>query len=81
MGVYISDVRDQEVAEVFFTQAAKTSGIYPDIITTDKEPALYSTIVDTLGDYTGHRDNKFMNNRLEQDRRGPKSRIDYYEKL
>ena len=74
--VYLSDVRDQEAAEAFFTQAAKTSGIYPDIITTDKEATLYPAIADTLGDYTDHRDNKFMNNRLEQDHRGPKSRID-----
>ena len=73
--VYLSDVRDQAAAEAFFTQSAKTSGIYPDIITTDKEPALYPAIENTFGDYTDHRDNKFMNNRLEQDHRGPKSRI------
>ena len=72
--VYLSDVRDQKTAEAFFSQAAKTSGIYPDKITTDKEPALYGAIDNTFGDYTDHRDNKFMNNRLEQDHRGTKSR-------
>ena len=74
--VYLSDVRDQAAAEAFFKQAATTTGIYPDMITTDKEPALYPAIENTFGDYTDHRDNKFMNNRLEQDHRGPKSRID-----
>ena len=74
--VYLSDVRDQAAAEAFFKQAAATSGIYPDMITTDKEPALYHAIENTFGDYTDHRDNKFMNNLLEQDHRGPKSRID-----
>jgi len=74
--VYLSDVRNQAAAEAFFKQAAKTCGVYPDIITTDKEPALYPAIESTFGDYTDHRDNKFMNNRIEQDHRAPKSRID-----
>ena len=41
-----------------------------------KEHALYPAIADTFGDCTDRWDNKFMNNRLEQDHRGPKSRID-----
>ena len=72
--VYLSDVRDQAAAEAFFEQAAKTSGIYPEQITTDKESALYPAIENTFGDYTTHRDNKYMNNRLEQDHRGIKTR-------
>ena len=66
--------KQQEAAEAFFIQAAKTSGIYPDQITTDKEAALYSAIENVFGDYTTHRDSKFMNNRIEQDHRGIKSR-------
>ena len=73
--VYLSDVRDQAAAEAFFTQAATTCGVYPYIITTDKEPALYQAIENTFGDYTDHRDNKYMNNRIEQDHRGIKSRV------
>ena len=73
--VYLSDVRDTKAAESFFRQAAKCCGVYPYMITTDKEPALYNAIEDTFGDYTDHRDNKFMNNRLEQDHRGIKSRL------
>ena len=62
---YLSDVRDQAAAEAFFEQAAKTTGVYPEKITTDKEPAFYSAIENTFGDYTDHRDNKFMNNIIE----------------
>jgi len=46
------------------------------MISTDKEPALYSATENTFGDYTHHRNNKFMNNRLEQDHRCLESRID-----
>jgi len=74
--VYLSDVRDQAAAEAFFEQAAKTSGVYPEKITTDKEPAFYSAIENTFGYYTDHRDNKFMNNLIEQSHRGIKSRTD-----
>lgn len=72
--VYLSDKRDQAAAEAFFKQAAKTSGIYPEQITTDKEAALYPAIDNVFCDYTTHRDNKYMNNCLEQDHRGTKSR-------
>ncbi len=72
--VYLSDVRDQAAAEAFFVQAAKTSGVYPYQITTDKEPAFYSAVENTFGDYTDHRDIKYLNNCLEQDHRGIKSR-------
>ncbi len=74
--VYLSDVRDQEAAEAFFKQAAKTAGVYPEQITTDKEPALYPAIENVFGDYTTHRDSKYMNNPLEQDHRGIKSRTE-----
>lgn len=72
--VYLSDTRDQAAAEAFFEQAAKTTGVYPEQITSDKEPALYPAIENVFGDYTTHRDNKYMNNRIEQDHRGVKSR-------
>ena len=73
--VYLSDVRDQKAAESFFLQAAKTSGVTPTQITTDKEPALYPAIANVFGGKVKHRDSKYMNNCLEQDHRGPKSRL------
>jgi len=72
--VYLSAVRNLAVAEAFFEQAAKTSGIYPEQITTDKEHAFYLVIESVFGDHTDHRDCKFMNNLLEQNHRGIKSR-------
>lgn len=72
--VYLSDVRDQAAAEVFFNQALITTGIMPIQITTDKEASLYPAIKNVLGDKTKHRDNKYMNNIIEQDHRGIKSR-------
>jgi len=71
--VYLSDVREQAAAEAFFEQAINTTGINPEQITTDKEPALYSAIKNIFGDKTKHRDSKHMNNRMEQDHRGIKS--------
>ncbi|PHQ78160.1 MAG: IS6 family transposase, partial [Coxiella sp. (in: Bacteria)] len=38
--VYLSNTRDQNAAEDFFLQAETTTGVTPDQITTDKEPAL-----------------------------------------
>lgn len=73
--VYLSDVRDKKAAKAFFKQAAKTTGIYPEQITSDQEPALYPAVDETFGDYTTHRDNKHKNNRMEQDHRGVQSRI------
>jgi len=72
--VYLSDVRNQAVAEAFFKQAVKTTGVIPEQIKTDKEPALYPAIKNTFGDKSKHRDSKYMNNIIEQNHRGIKSR-------
>ena len=72
--VYLSDVRDQAAAEAFFKQAINTTGIVPEQITTDKEPALYPAIKNVFCDKTKHRDSKYMNNCIDQDHRGIKSR-------
>jgi len=72
--VYLSDVRDQVAAEAFLKQAINTTEIIPTQITTDKEAALYPAIKNVFGNQTKHRDSKYMNNRLEQNHRGIKSR-------
>ena len=56
--MYLSDVRDKKATNIFFKQAAKTTGIYPEQITSDKEPALYSTVDEPFGDYMTHRDER-----------------------
>jgi putative transposase len=71
----LSDVRDEAAAKVFFEQAKNTTGIIPEQMTTDKEPALYPAIKNIFGDNIKHRDSRYMNNRIEQDHRGIKSRL------
>jgi transposase-like protein len=44
-------------------------------LTTDKEAALYPAIENIFGEETKHRDSKYMNNNLESDHRGTKSRL------
>ncbi|PHQ81965.1 MAG: hypothetical protein COB66_00990 [Coxiella sp. (in: Bacteria)] len=73
--VYLSDTRDQNAAEDFFLQAETTTGISPDLITTDKEPALTPALDNAFGNCTRHRDSKYMNNIIESDHRVTKSRL------
>ncbi|MBT4963246.1 MAG: IS6 family transposase [Francisellaceae bacterium] len=71
--VYLSDTRDQVAPENFFKQALVTTNVTPIQITTDKERALYPAIKNIFPD-AKHRDSKYMNNRIEQNHRGIKSR-------
>lgn len=72
--VYLSDTRDQVAAEKFFKQATKITEVIPEQITTDKEPTFYAAIENNFPKRTKHRDSKYMNNRIEQNHRGIKSR-------
>lgn len=74
--VYLSNVRDKAAAEAFFNQAQKTVDIIPNQITTDKEPALYPAIKTVFDNDTKHHDSQYMNNRIEQDHRAIKSRVE-----
>lgn len=74
MDVYLSDVRDQAAAEQFFLQAENTTGMTPDQITTDKEPALAAAHEEVFDNGAKHRDCKYKNNLTEPDHRGIKSR-------
>lgn len=72
--VYLSDKRDKKSAEQFFRSCEKTTDVHPIQITTDKEPAFPDAIKNALGEDVKHRDSKHMNNRMEQNHRGTKSR-------
>lgn len=72
--VYLSDKRDKKAATQFFKSCEDTTGVHPTQITTDKEPAFIDAIKNALGDDVKHRDSKYMNNRMEQNHRGTKSR-------
>ena len=61
-------------SQAFFEQAAQTSGVIPNQVTTDKEAALYPAMNSVFPADTKHRDSKYMNNRIEQNHRGIKSR-------
>ena len=73
--VYLSDVRNQASAEAFFNQAKHTTGIIPNQVTTDKEPALYPALKNVFGKSAHHRNSKYKNNCIEQDHRPIKSRL------
>ena len=71
--VYLSEKRDKEAAYKFFLQCSKATNIIPSQITTDKEPGFKDAIAKALGPDVIHRDNKYLNNRIEQHHRGVKS--------
>jgi transposase-like protein len=72
--VYLNETRDATAATKFLRQAKQTSGVSPSQITTDKELALYPAIKNVFNNKTKHRDSKYMNNIIEADHRGIKSR-------
>ena len=47
----------------------------PDIITTDKEPALATAIDEVFGNGSEHRTSKYLNNRMEANHCSTKGRI------
>jgi len=72
--VYLSDTRDMAAAKAFFSSAEKTTGITPNRVTTDKEPAFVNAIKYTLGLQVKHQTARYKNNKIEQHHRGIKSR-------
>ena len=72
--VMLSDHRDLAAAKAFFRSAKAVTGVMPDRVTTDGHDACPQAIQTELGDAVRHRTNVYLNNRLEQDHRGIKSR-------
>jgi len=54
MDVMLGDNKSQETAETFFYQCHDTAGFEPDMITTDKKPALESWIKAVFEDRVEH---------------------------
>jgi putative transposase len=65
--VMFSEHRDMVAAKAFFESAKMVTGVTPDRVTTDGHDSY-------LGAGGRHRDNQYLNNRLEQDHRGVKGR-------
>ena len=72
--VYLSQTRDKKSAIRFFQSAVDVTGCKPDCVTTDKNPAYPDAIWLTLGAKVKHRTSIYLNNLIEQDHRGIKSR-------
>src|ERR1700723_1763454 len=72
--VMLSEHRDLAAAKAFFRSAKAVTGITPDRVTTDGHDAYPRAIRTELGKRVRHRTNQYLNNRLEQDHRGIKSR-------
>ena len=64
-----------KAAEAFFRSARATRGFRPDRVTTDGHGSCPRAIRSVLGEAVRHRTSVCLNNRLEQDHRGIKSRI------
>jgi transposase-like protein len=69
-----AEKRNMEAAQTFFKQAVAVVGSVPDPVTTDGHTSYPRAIRETMGSHIQHRMSKYLNNRLEQDRRGIKQR-------
>jgi putative transposase len=72
--VYLSESRDQEVAEALFRSAVAVTGTTPDKVTTNKHASYPPALDEVFCDDVEHRTSKYFNNHLEQDHRGVKGR-------
>jgi len=72
--VRLSKTRDKASAEAFFRQAVETVGHKPTQVTSDKHTSYPKAIRKQLGRKVEHRTTKYLNNPMEADHRGIKSR-------
>ena len=70
----LSEHRDLAAAKAFFRSARTVTGTTPTRVTTDGHDAYPRAIRTELGRHVRHQTNAYLNNRLEQDHRGIKSR-------
>ncbi len=72
--VYLSDRRNAEAANTFFTQAIAASDVTPTQVTTDKAKS-YPAALRVVLPEAEHRSSKYLNNRLERDHQYLKGRV------
>src|ERR1700676_805436 len=72
--VRLSETRDMAAAKAFFRSARAVTGVAPARVTTDGHDSYPRAIRTILGDGVKHRTSQYLNNRIEQDHRGIKSR-------
>ena len=73
----LSATRDMKAAQRFFRSARSVVGFVPDRVTTDGHNSYPRAVRSTLGRNVRHRTSVYLNNRLEQDHRGIKGRIQW----
>src|ERR1700722_15315189 len=71
----LSATRDMKAAQRFFRSAQSVVGFVPDRVTTDGHNSYPRAVRSTLGRNVRHWTSVYLNNRLEQDHRGIKGRI------
>ena len=72
--VMFSEHRDMAAAKAFFRSTKAVTGVTPDRVTTDGHDSYPRAIRTELGRGVRHRTSSYLNNGLEQDRRGIKGR-------
>src|SRR5712671_2710576 len=72
--VMLSEKRDMNAAKRFFRSARAVTGVTPSWVTTDGHDSYPRAIAEQLGETVQHRTSRYLNNRIEQDHRGIKSR-------
>ena len=72
--VMLSETRDMAAAEKFLRNAKAVIGVTPALVTTDGHDSYPRAIRSQLGADVRHRNSQYLNNRIEQDHRGIKSR-------
>jgi putative transposase len=72
----LSKKRDLKAAKAFLLQAIISTGQIPDRATTDKHASFPKAIEEVFDGRVLHRTNNYLNNLIEQDHRGIKSRYD-----
>jgi transposase-like protein len=72
--VMLSEHRNLAAARSFFRSAKAVTGVTPDRVTTDGLDAYPRAIRTALGKHVRHRTSRYLNNRIERDHRGIKSR-------
>jgi putative transposase len=75
----LSTTRDMAAAQQFFRKTLSAAGQAPQQVTTDGHNSYPRAIREILGSDVEHRDNAYLNRRIEQDHRGIKQR--YYPML
>jgi putative transposase len=72
--VMLSQSRDMAAVEKFFGSAKAVTGVTPARVTTDGHDSYPRAIRSQLGENVQHQNRQCLNNRIEQDHRGIKSR-------